>query len=111
MKQTDEFKESVYRVVAQIPEGRVMTYGDVAAWAGAPGTAWQVGQVAHFGPQDLPWHRVVNIRGGLARGYPGGIELQRGALETDGVVVDEDYQVDIARLRWHPETLRDIREL
>lgn len=50
MKLTNEFKEAVYDVVAQIPEGRVMTYGDVAAAAGAPGAAWEVGQIAHWAP-------------------------------------------------------------
>lgn len=107
MKLTKEFKESVYSVVGQIPEGRVMTYGDVAVAAGAPGAAWEVGQIAHWGPEELPWQRVVNKQGGLARGYTwGGLEGHKQELEAEGIRVSEDYTVDIASLIWQP----DIRE-
>ncbi|HET8671526.1 MAG TPA: MGMT family protein, partial [Candidatus Saccharimonadales bacterium] len=61
-----DFKRQVYDLVAQIPEGRVMTYGQIAALCGAAWAAWEVGQIAHQGPDDLPWHRVVNKQGGLA---------------------------------------------
>ncbi len=54
-----EFKERVYALVAQIPKGRVMTYGQIAALAGAAYAAWEVGQIAHTGPPDLPWQRGV----------------------------------------------------
>ena len=66
------FREAVYEIVGQIPRGRVMTYGDVAAAAGHPYAARQVGGLAHFGPTELPWHRVVNRLGECARGYYGG---------------------------------------
>jgi methylated-DNA-protein-cysteine methyltransferase-like protein len=97
-----EFKERVYEVVAAIPQGRVMTYGGVAAVAGAAWAAWEVGQIAHTGPDDLPWQRVINKSGGLARGYPGGFEGHKKALEADGIEVDEDYKVKITGLLWNP---------
>ncbi|HEX5448303.1 MAG TPA: MGMT family protein [Candidatus Saccharimonadales bacterium] len=97
-----EFKERVYAVVAQIPRGRVVTYGQVAAMAGAAWAAWEVGQIAHTGPSDLPWQRVVNKSGGLARGYPGGLEGHKQAIEADGVDVSEDYKVNISQLLWQP---------
>ncbi len=97
-----EFKKRVYELVAQIPRGRVMTYGQLAALAGAAWAAWEVGQIAHTGPTDLPWQRVVNKSGGLARGYPGGLEGHKKALAEDDVAVDEDYRVDIERLLWNP---------
>lgn len=97
------FKQRVYGVVAQIPAGRVMTYGQIAAICGAAWAAWEVGQIAHHGPTDLPWQRVVNKQGGLARGYvPDGFDGQRRALEADGVAVSEDYKVDVQSLIWHP---------
>jgi methylated-DNA-protein-cysteine methyltransferase-like protein len=65
-----DFKNKVYELVAQIPKGRVMTYGQLAALAGHPYAARIVGGVAHFGDPDLPWQRVVNKQGGLDSGYP-----------------------------------------
>lgn len=103
MKLTEDFKEAVYDVVRRIPEGRVMTYGDVAVAAGVPGAAWEVGQIAHWGPEDVPWQRVVNKQGGLARGYTwGGKEGHKQHLEAEGVVVDGKYAVDIESLIWWP---------
>lgn len=104
MKRVDaDFKTRVYAVVADIPKGKVMSYGQVAAHAGAAWAAWEVGQIAHTGPSDLPWQRVVNKEGGLARGYPGGLEGHKQALEDDGIYVDEDYRINIKELRWQPQ--------
>ncbi len=97
------FKERVYGLVAQIPKGKVMTYGQIAALCGAAWAAWEVGQIAHTGPSDLPWQRVVNKQGGLARGWPGGIALHKAALEADGVAVGDDYMVDLKELLWNPQ--------
>jgi methylated-DNA-protein-cysteine methyltransferase-like protein len=97
-----QFREKVFAYVAQIPKGRVMTYGQLAALAGAAWAAWEVGQIAHYGPDKLPWQRVVNKKGSLAKGYPGGLEGHKAALEQEGVQVDEDYQVDVDKLLWWP---------
>lgn len=102
-KPPDGFAEAVYEIVAQIPQGRVMTYGQIAALAGSPRAARIVGGVAHWGPTDLPWQRVVNKTGGLARGYTrGGLEAHRHDLEQDGVAVDPEYHVDVEALLWWP---------
>lgn len=103
MQRVDEdFKNRVYEIVAKIPKGRVMSYGQVATLAGAAWAAWEVGQLAHRGPSDLPWQRVVNKNGGLARGYPGGFDGHKKALLADGVSVNNDFQVDIKDLLWQP---------
>ncbi len=100
----EQFKERVYALVAQIPQGHFMTYGQLAALCGEPRAAWEVGQIAHSGPTDLPWQRVVNKQGGLAVGWPnGGQEAHRAVLEAEGVEVGDDYKVDIARLQWWPD--------
>jgi methylated-DNA-protein-cysteine methyltransferase-like protein len=102
-KVDDGFKEQVYALVAQIPRGRVMTYGQIAALCGSPRAARQVGQTAHWGPADLPWQRVVNKTGGLAGGYTtGGREAHKHDLESDEVMVDGDYKVDVEHLIWYP---------
>ena len=96
------FKNKVYEIVARIPQGRVMTYGQIAAHAGAAWAAWEVGQIAHTGPSDLPWQRVVNKQGGLARGYPGGFEGHKHALEAENIEVSDEYKVNIEQLLWNP---------
>jgi methylated-DNA-protein-cysteine methyltransferase-like protein len=103
MKRVDrDFKNRVYEIVAQIPKGRVATYGQVAAMAGAAWAAWEVGQIAHTGPANLPWQRVVNKQGGLAKGYPGGYEGHKEDLEKDGIEVNEEYRIEIDKLLWNP---------
>lgn len=76
------FTERVRAIVAAVPVGRVVTYGQVASLAGRPGAAREVGWIAHAGGVGLPWYRVVNATGGLARGYEGGRQGHRAALET-----------------------------
>lgn len=104
MARVDEtFKARVYALVAQIPEGRVMTYGQIAALCGAAWAAWEVGQIAHTGPPDLPWQRVVNKQGGLAAGWPGGGRAAHAArLRAEGVEASSDYMVDVGKLLWNP---------
>lgn len=100
-----QFREAVYEIVAQIPEGRVMTYGDIAGIAGHPYAARQVGGLAHFGPTELPWHRVVNRLGECASGYYGGKEGHRQALETEGFKVKNYRIIDFSERRWTPSSL------
>lgn len=96
------FRERVEAVVAQIPRGRVMTYGQLAALCGNARAARIVGGIAHFGPPNLPWQRVVNKTGGLAQGYPGGRSGHKQVLEAEGVKVTEDMRVDVDSLLWRP---------
>jgi methylated-DNA-protein-cysteine methyltransferase related protein len=98
------FRDQVFQLVSEIPSGRVMTYGQIAALCGSPGAARIVGGIAHFGSPDLPWHRVVNKSGGLASGYYGGRDGHKRDLEAEGVKVSLDYRVDVARLLWWPVT-------
>lgn len=99
-----DFAQRVYDIVARIPRGKVMTYGQIAAYCGAAWAAWEVGQIAHTGPADLPWQRVVNKKGGLAAGWPdGGREAHAARLRADGVNILDDYTVDIQELLWDPK--------
>ncbi len=103
MDQTDaEFKNRVCSIVAQIPKGRVMTYGQIAALCGSPRAARIVGGIAHWGDESLPWQRVVKKDGHLAEGYPGGTEGHRQVLEAEGIAVTQDYRVDVEQLLWQP---------
>ncbi|HEX9153459.1 MAG TPA: MGMT family protein [Candidatus Saccharimonadales bacterium] len=99
-----EFAQRVYSLVGQIPEGRVMTYGQIAAVCGAAWAAWEVGQIAHRGPAGLPWHRVVNKQGGLAAGWPGGGRSAHAALlMAEGVKVSGNFQINVDELLWIPK--------
>jgi methylated-DNA-protein-cysteine methyltransferase related protein len=95
-------KREIYSVVSQIPFGRVMTYGQIALICGHPGAARAVGQAAHFGPPELPWHRVVNARGGLASGFvPGGRDMQAKLLQAEGIEVINN-RIVLQRYVWWP---------
>ena len=97
--------ERVYRVVRRIPSGRVASYGQVAALAGMPRAARQVGYALHAldFESEFPWHRVVNARGEIsARGPAETAPLQQSRLESEGVVFDTSGRVDLARFGWRP---------
>src|SRR5580698_3595478 len=96
------FKQRVELVVAGIPKGRVMTYGQIAAYCGNARAARIVGGIAHFGDINLPWQRVVNYKGGLASGYPGGRSGHKQVLEGDGVNVSKDYYVNLSKYLYNP---------
>lgn len=100
--QGSNFRDAVYELVAQIPKGRVMTYGDIAALCGHPYAARQVGGLAHFGPTGLPWQRVVNRFGDCASGYYGGKEGHRQALEAEGFTVIDYRITNFTERRWRP---------
>lgn len=97
------FQDSVYDLVSQIPRGRVMTYGQIAALCSKPRAARIVGGVAHYGDPSLPWQRVVKKDGSLAEGFPGGTEGHKSALMAEGVDVGDNYRVDVERLLWWPK--------
>lgn len=100
------FRDRVYMLMAELPVDRVTTYGDIAGVAGHPYAARVVGTIAHNGPEWLPWHRLVNVKGGLAIGFPGGAEVQRQLLEQDGIVCSNGYVQNFSERRWIPKTLK-----
>ena len=98
-------RREILAVVRRIPQGRVATYGQVAALAGFPGHARQVGYALHDLPDgtDVPWQRVINARGEVSpRASPGREGYQRHLLEEEGVVFDTAGRVDLRRFRWEP---------
>jgi methylated-DNA-protein-cysteine methyltransferase-like protein len=100
--------QRIYDVVRRIPAGRVATYGQVAALAGIPGHARQVGYALHSLPDgsQVPWHRVINARGEISsRAEPGPARegYQRFLLEEEDVVFDLAGRVDLEHFRWQPD--------
>ena len=90
---TANLREAIYSLIAQLPSDKVTTYGDLAAMAGSPRAARIIGGIAHAGPEELPWHRLVNAQGGLAVGYHGGQDVQRQLLLQDGIECDTTWHV------------------
>jgi methylated-DNA-protein-cysteine methyltransferase-like protein len=102
--------ERIYAVVRRIPRGKVASYGQVAALAGLPGHARQVGYALHARRDEhaVPWHRVVNAQGrlSLGSGVPGGQIPQRFRLEAEGVEFHPNGSVPLARYGWKPRAKR-----
>lgn len=96
-----DFKERVYELVAQIPRGKVMAYGQIAALCGSVRAARIVGGIAHYGDPELPWHRVVNKQGGLAVGYPGGVRAHQQHLEQEGIKF-QNHLINMEEYQWLP---------
>ncbi|MDC7220910.1 MAG: MGMT family protein [Spirochaetales bacterium] len=81
-----EFSERVIRIIAAIPPGEIMTYGEVSRAAGSARGARQVSRLLHSctGKYDLPWHRVVGKGPRISLPGEGGL-IQRKLLEEEGV--------------------------
>jgi O-6-methylguanine DNA methyltransferase len=80
------FRRAVYRVVARIGEGSVLTYGQVAAQAGVPGAARAVGTaLAENCYRDVPCHRVVRADGKIGEYAFGGTRAKAARLGSEGV--------------------------
>jgi methylated-DNA-protein-cysteine methyltransferase-like protein len=91
----------VHEVVAEIPRGHVVTYGQIAQHLGMRHGARTVGWAMSECPDGLPWHRVVNAQGKISsRAHPFATSLQRALLEDEGVVFDDEGRIDLACFRW-----------
>ena len=90
------FSRRVYEVVRRIPKGKVATYGQVAALAGAPRNARFVGYALHSNPEPgvIPCHRVVFIS---PKGMP---ELSESGKMKDSNAGASGLRVDLARCQW-----------
>ncbi len=102
--ETGAVSAAVWALVRRIPRGRVMTYGQIAGILESRVSPRAVGWILHRCPEDVPWHRVVNARGGCSTDrlpdFPKG--LQRALLEAEGLVFRENGTIDLDRYRWWP---------
>ncbi|MCL2810981.1 MAG: MGMT family protein [Clostridia bacterium] len=100
------FFAEIYALVAGIPPGKVMTYGQIALALGRPRAAKSVGTAMRLTPEHLglPCHRVVNAQGGLAPGDAfGGPGMQLGMLRAEGVPFLANGRIDLTNCLWHPK--------
>lgn len=103
---TQSFFQRVYQVVRMIPYGRVTSYGAIARYLGAGGSARMVGWAmnASHGQEDVPAHRVVNRKGLLTgKHHFQGTKLMQQLLESEGVKVEDDQVQELDRFFWDPQ--------
>jgi methylated-DNA-protein-cysteine methyltransferase-like protein len=109
-----KFARAVYALVRDVPRGRVVTYGQVAAILGHARAARAVGTALHNLPRPLarivPWQRVINASGRISiRGDLQRPDLQRQLLEMEGVAF-RGSQIDLRTYRWSgPRRERRVR--
>jgi methylated-DNA-protein-cysteine methyltransferase related protein len=101
----ENFFLNVYEVVKLIPEGRVTSYGAIANYLGAKGSARMVGWalIASHPLTQIPAHRVVN-RVGLLTGsqHFDAPNAMQERLEQEGVQVKDNQVVEFSKLFWDP---------
>jgi methylated-DNA-protein-cysteine methyltransferase related protein len=94
------FKTQVLEVIAQIPEGHVMTYGQVARVAGKPRNPRQVGEILqglHL-ETNHPWWRVINSSGRLS--------TYKVGTEAESIMIDTTGKISLERYRWNVESVK-----
>jgi methylated-DNA-protein-cysteine methyltransferase related protein len=98
------FTERVINIIQNIPEGKVMTYGQIAGLAGSPRAARQVVRILHSMSKKyhLPWHRVINAKGQVAIKDEATYNEQILNLEAEGVEVGIHDQIDLEKYQWNP---------
>jgi methylated-DNA-protein-cysteine methyltransferase related protein len=95
----------VIKIIKSIPEGYVMSYGQIAELAGSARGARQVVRILHSMSKayELPWHRVVNAKGQIAITDDESRFQQIIYLRDEGVEVDDNGQIELAIYRFIPD--------
>lgn len=104
----DAFYSNVWKIVQQIPAGKVFTYGQIAALIPCPAGVYPddykvyrarwVGNAMAASPQGVPWQRVINSQGKVSLRQAG--DRQRQLLESEGILFNTHDQVDLKLYGW-----------
>jgi methylated-DNA-protein-cysteine methyltransferase related protein len=101
-----DFQQAVLNVVRIVPQGKVVSYGQVAAYVGTPRAARQVGWTMRSleGAPNFPWWRVLNNAGRISiKGNQfNTAKLQKDLLESEDVEVNSDFTLSMAKYRFRP---------
>lgn len=104
----------VYEIVRRIPEGKVLTYGLISSLMGsrlsAQGVGWALNALPAqaregkngYSSQTVPWHRVINSRGGLSTNKIADVPpgMQKRLLEAEGVLFNEEEKLSLDQYLW-----------
>ena len=101
MTEHDKLFDRIYKVVRQVPRGKVASYGQIAQIVGKGCHARMVGYAMAGTPEGsgVPWQRIVNREGKVSLPGEGGV-IQRMRLEAEGVVFDARGRIDMKRFGW-----------
>jgi len=104
--QADGFFDRVYKVVRQIPYGRVTSYGAIARYLGSGKSARMVGWAMHTSFKivpPVPAHRVVNRNGVLTgKNHFPTPSLMEELLENEGIIVRDKQIMEFNTVFWDP---------
>lgn len=100
----ESFTERAIHVIKNIPEGKVMTYGQIAKVAGSPRGARQVVRILHSMSKkyQLPWHRVINAKGEIAIKEDESFHEQLLALQSEGIEVMDNRFINLKKYQHFP---------
>ena len=114
----DSFYETVWKIVRQVPPGKVSTYGQVGSFIPRPEgispedfetyRARWVGNAMSASPRDVPWQRVINSQGKIS--LRRSAVTQRRLLVEEGVDFDDKDRVDLKRFGWEGPPAEWLRE-
>jgi methylated-DNA-protein-cysteine methyltransferase-like protein len=98
------FTKRAIEIIRRIPEGKVMTYGQIARLAGSPRGARQVVRILHSMSKkyNLPWHRVINSKGEISIKDDEYCSMQKLSLQSEGVELINDRSVNLERYQYFP---------
>jgi methylated-DNA-protein-cysteine methyltransferase-like protein len=99
----DSLYQQIYQIVCLVPEGKVASYGQIARLIGRPRNARQVGYALAALPEEhqVPWHRVVNIKGQISsRAKDGYEDYQRILLEEEGIEFNPEGRIYLQQFLW-----------
>jgi methylated-DNA-protein-cysteine methyltransferase related protein len=101
------FTEEAIKIMKNIPNGKIMTYGQIARLAGSPRGARQVVRILHSLSQkyNLPWHRVINSKGEVSFKS----EEQIFLLKSEGIEVSKDGFINLEKYLYQPDIQRETK--
>lgn len=102
----EAFTERVIKIIKDIPEGKVMTYGQIAKLAGSPMGARQVVRILHSMSKkyNLPWHRVINSKGEIGLTEDESYNIQKLFLQSEGVEIINRSKINLEEYQHFPES-------
>lgn len=100
-----DFRGRVIGFIKKVPKGKVVSYGQVAAVAGSPRAARQVGGILRSldaADSKVSWWRVVNNQGiiSIKGNWTATKEIQKSLLEKEGIKVSKNFSLDMEKYRW-----------
>lgn len=105
----------VWKIVQNIPRGKVATYGQIARLIAPPSgmdhkkyLAWSprwVGGAMANCPENVPWHRVINSQGKISQRRGSGYGDQMLLLKSEGIEFDSHDRIDLKLYQWNEEKI------